>query len=80
MLAPLADAAAADPRPVRWDVDAWYRPAHHAAYDTGIVYPSLVRFPADETSAYTGAAVILAADAISGSSAASNVFVPRADT
>ena len=37
VLAPLADAAAADPRPVRWDVDAWYRPAHLAAYDTGIV-------------------------------------------
>ena len=37
VLAPLADAAAADPRPVRWDVDAWYRPAHLAAYDMGIV-------------------------------------------
>ena len=46
------------------------------SYDTGIVYPSLVRFPADETSAYTGAAVILAADAITGGSTASNVFVP----
>ena len=41
------------------------------------MYPSLVRFPPDETSAYTGAAVILAADAISGASAAANVFVPR---
>ena len=46
------------------------------SYDTGIVYPSRVRFPADETSAYTGAAVILAADAITGGSTASNVFVP----
>ena len=36
-----------------------------------------MRFPPDETSAYTGAAVILAADAITGASAASNVFVPR---
>ena len=57
----------------------WTRPHRRAdgSYDTGIVYPSLVRFPADETSAYTGAAVILAADAITGGSAASNVFVPR---
>jgi hypothetical protein len=57
----------------------WTRPHRRAdgSYDTGIVYPSLVRFPADETSAYTGAAVILAADAITGGSAASSVFVQR---
>ena len=46
-------------------------------YYTGIVYPSQVRFPFDEVSAYTGAAVILAADAIDGASAGSGVFVPR---
>ncbi len=47
------------------------------SYWTGIVYPSMVRFPAEETSAYTAAAVILAADAITGASPASGVFVPR---
>jgi len=47
------------------------------SYWTGIVYPSLERFPADETSAYTAAAVVLAADAIAGASPASSVFVPR---
>ena len=47
------------------------------SYWTGIVYPSMERFPADETSAYTAAAVILAADAITGASPASGVFVPR---
>ena len=61
------------------DLLAWTRPHRRddCAYDTGIDYPSMVRFPPDETSAYTGAAVILAADAITGASAASNVFVPR---
>jgi hypothetical protein len=47
------------------------------SYWTGIVYPSMVRFPAEETSAYTAAAVILAADAITGASPASGVFVSR---
>ena len=47
------------------------------SYWTGIVYPSMERFPFDETSAYTAAAVILAADAITGASPASSVFVPR---
>ncbi|MFM7684591.1 MAG: hypothetical protein ACKPDI_01540 [Actinomycetota bacterium] len=61
------------------DLLAWTRPHRRAdgAYLTGIVYPSLETFPPGETSAYTGAAVILAADAITGASAASNVFVPR---
>jgi hypothetical protein len=61
------------------DLLAWTRPHRRegGSYTTGIVYPSLVSFPTDETSAYTGAAVILAADAITGASAASNVFVPR---
>ena len=59
---------------------AWTRPHRRAdgSYDTGIVYPSLERFPVDETSAYTAAAVVLAADAITGASPASGVFVPRA--
>ena len=44
------------------------------AYLTGIVYPDRIVFPADECSAYTGAAVILAASAISGNTAASQLF------
>ena len=47
------------------------------SYWTGIVYPSGERFPAGETSAYTAAAVILAADAITGASPASALFAPR---
>jgi len=47
------------------------------SYWTGIVYPSLERFPFDETSAYTAAAVVLAADAITGASPASGVFAGR---
>jgi hypothetical protein len=61
------------------DLLRWTR-AHRredGSYWTGIVYPSMVRFPFEETSAYTGAAVILAADAIDGASAASGLFVPR---
>ena len=46
-------------------------------YWTGIVYPSLERFPSARRSAYTAAAVILAADAITGASPASAVFVPK---
>jgi hypothetical protein len=48
------------------DLLAWTR-SHRlddGSYWTGIVYPSLERFPFGETSAYTAAAVILAADAI----------------
>lgn len=58
------------------DLLAWTRPHRRddGAYWTGIVYPSEVRFPADETSAYTGAAVILAADAICGASPAARLF------
>jgi len=44
------------------------------SYWTGIVYPQHVVFPDQEVSAYTGAAVILAADAITGASPASTLF------
>jgi len=60
------------------DLLRWTR-AHRCddgSYSTGIVYPSLERFPAGERSAYTGAAVILAADAIAGASGGSKLFVP----
>jgi len=58
------------------DLLAWTR-AHRdvdGSYWTGIVYPQRVNFPADERTAYTTAAVILAADAITGASAASALF------
>jgi len=52
--------------------------SHHrtsdGAYLTGLVYPDKVVFPADETSAYTGAAVILAADSLYSISPASRIF------
>ncbi len=44
-------------------------------YLTGIVYPDLVTFPDNECSTYTAAAVVLASDALSGSSPASGIFV-----
>ena len=52
------------------DLLRWTR-AHRCpdgAYLTGLVYPAGVSFPGDERTAYTGAAVILAADAVSGAS------------
>jgi hypothetical protein len=62
------------------DLLAWTR-SHRlpsGAYWTGIVYPTMERFPFDETSAYTAAAVILAADAITHASPAGHLFAPRA--
>jgi hypothetical protein len=59
---------------------AWTR-AHRCAdgaYLTGLVYPDVVAFPGGERTAYTGAAVILAADAMSGASPASGLFVSTA--
>ncbi len=44
------------------------------AYFTGLVFPELVNFPANERSAYTAAAVILAADAIEGVNPTSSLF------
>jgi hypothetical protein len=44
------------------------------AYLTGLVYPQRVTFPDGERSAYTAAAVILAADAVCGASPAAGVF------
>ncbi len=50
------------------------------AYLTGIVYPGLITFPDQEVTAYTGAAVILAADLIAGASPASTVFAGELDS
>jgi hypothetical protein len=60
------------------DLLRWTRPHRRAdgAYWTGIVYPSGAQFPDAEVSAYTGAAVVLAADAITGASPASRIFLP----
>jgi hypothetical protein len=61
------------------DLLRWTR-AHRrddGAYWTGIVYPSHVLFPGDEHTSYTAAAVLLAADAITGASAAAELFAPR---
>lgn len=44
-------------------------------YWTGIVYPQEVHFPAEETSTYSAAAVILAADALDESSPSRALFV-----
>ena len=44
------------------------------SYLTGLVYPNKVVFPADERSAYTGAAIILAADSLVDISPASRIF------
>ncbi len=44
------------------------------AYWTGLAYPDAVTFPHHETTSYTSAAIILAADALSSSSGASGLF------
>ena len=56
---------------------SWTRAHRNAdgSYFTGIVYPDRIVFPADERSAYTAAAVILAADAISQATPAWNIFL-----
>jgi hypothetical protein len=64
------------------DLLRWTR-AHRrddGSYWTGIVYApgaSPVQFPFEEHTSYTAAAVILAADAIAGSSPTSGLFTPR---
>ena len=45
------------------------------AYWTGVVFPQEVHFPGGERSSYSAAAVVLAADALSRTSAASGLFV-----
>jgi hypothetical protein len=44
-------------------------------YWTGTVYPDESHFPPDERSSYTAAAIVLCADALSGTSPASGLFV-----
>ncbi len=54
--------------------------ADDGAYFTGIVYPDEVNYPGNELTAYTSAAVILAADALDGSNPTSDLFLPGRDT
>jgi len=44
-------------------------------YWTGIVFPEMVHFPGGEKSSYTAASIVLAADALSGTTPASGLFV-----
>ncbi len=55
----------------------WTRRHRHddGGYWTGLVYPGEIHFPARERTAYTAAAVILAADALAGASPASGLFL-----
>ncbi len=48
-------------------------------YWTGIVHPQEVHFPAEETSTYSAAAVVLAAEALSGTGRGSALFVDHDD-
>lgn len=44
-------------------------------YFTGVVFPEMVHFPGNERSTYTDASIVLAADALSGTSPAADLFV-----
>jgi hypothetical protein len=48
--------------------------ADDGRYWTGIVYPDAVHFPGNERSTYSSASVVLAADALAGTSATSGLF------
>jgi hypothetical protein len=76
----LAFAAIGD-RNTASDLLTWTR-AHRrddGAYWTGLVYDrrTPARFPFEEHTSYTAAAVILAADAIAGASPAASLFIPH---
>jgi hypothetical protein len=55
----------------------WTRPHRcgDGAYLTGLVHPTATSFPEHERTAYTGAAIILAADTLSSTSPASGIFL-----
>jgi hypothetical protein len=44
-------------------------------YFTGSVFPDMVHFPGNERSTYTAASIVLAADALAGTTPASQLFV-----
>lgn len=61
---------------VRWTAD--HRRAD-GSYWTGIVYPDEIRFPVDESTSYTAAAIILAVDAITSCTPGAHIFRAHAD-
>jgi len=60
-----------------WDLFRWAQALRDddGSYFTGIAYPDAIHFPAGERSAYTAAAVVLAADALTRTTPASGLFV-----
>ena len=58
------------------DLFAWAQDLRttEGRYWTGIVHPDLVHFPGGEQSTYTAAAIVLAADALSGATPAAGLF------
>ncbi len=60
----------------------WAQRLRHVdgAYFTGMVYPEEIHFPDQELSSYTAAAVILAADALSGTNPTSTLFTEHPST
>lgn len=60
------------------DLLRWTRTHRHddGSYWTGIVYPDEIVFPFDEHTSYTAAAVIIAVDAITATTPASDLFTP----
>jgi hypothetical protein len=71
----LAHLAVGD-RDTALDLFSWAQRMRRAdgSYWTGTVYPEEIHFPEDESSTYTAAAVVLAADALTGASAAADLF------
>lgn len=67
---------AADERDRALDLFTWAQVNRDTdgAYFTGLALPDRVHFPGDERSAYTAAAIILAADALSSTTAASHLL------
>lgn len=57
---------------LRWAQDLR---AQQGRYWTGIVFPEMVNFPGGEQSTYTAASIVLAADALSGATPASHLFI-----
>src|SRR5690606_12353386 len=71
----LAHLAVGDTATAR-DLFAWAQQMRldDGRYWTGTVYPEEVHYPENETSTYTAAAVVLAADALCGSNRGSTLF------
>ncbi len=67
---------------VAGELFAWTLAHRHpdtGRYRTGLVHPGAITFPDGETSTYTAAAVILAADALAGDGPTADLFAPAGD-